>query len=895
MKLLKRLTAILLAVILVIPSVSSIGTVRAAAAGTEETAVLADENFEGTSFSSSIQGRGATIAAVNGEGVSGSKALLVSGRTQTWQGVNFDAKAYAGQKVTVTAQVKSKSSAAIKISIQIGEGDSVSYQQVVPAANVSGEYTTLSGSYVIPSGKTPVYLYIETDNLADFYVDNFTIEGTKTQEKTIQEDLLPLKTFMAQDSSIAGKMGVAIPVSALEDTALMKLVTKHFSSITCENEMKPDSFLGYTPTLDSNGNFVLNYSAADKVMDYVLEYNKNHPNDIIHVRGHVLLWHSQTPDWFFKVGYSTAEDAAYVSKDEMLKRMDSYIKQVMEHFDGADSKYKGIIYAWDVVNEQIDGGGIRVNNGSKLSNWYQVFGGDDLYIKEAFRLANKYAPANIKLFYNDYGDADSAKSDQICKLIKEIKAYDGARIDGMGMQAHYNMVSPSVEDFEKAIRKYAAVVDEIQLTELDLASSSDYDGTNQQAEYTKQAYRYKELFDKLYELDHEDGINITAVTVWGTHDGASWLQGSSSAGGGADGVKKQCPLLFDDNYQAKPAYYGIVDYTQLEPLTNSSIALYSAQNSWKAAPKTTYTSKGTEVSFQTIWSNDKIKVKVKVKDSTVSKKDKILVYVDKTNSKSDSAKQVRYTLKRSKATADKGGYEGIVSVPVSSLSAGKIIGFDVAVINDGVRVSWNDFKNMQDSTSKYYGELTLKPYTAFHSGTPVIDGKMDKLWKNQSAFPLTVKTGSPQATANVRAMWDKDYLYIYAEVKDTVLLKANTNAWEQDSFEIFLDQNNAKTTSYEADDCQYRINFDNEATFNGTNCKAENLKSAVKRTKNGYVVEAAIKWTDIKPAKGTLIGVDFQINDDAGTGSRAGTINWYDLTGTGYTNPSIFGTAALIK
>jgi endo-1,4-beta-xylanase len=158
-----------------------------------------------------------------------------------------------------------------------------------------------------------------------------------------------------------------------------------------------------------------------------------------------------------------------------------------------------------------------------------------------------------------------------------------------------------------------------------------------------------------------------------------------------------------------------------------------------------------------------------------------------------------------------------------------------------------------------------------------------------------VKTGSPEATAKVRAMWDENYLYVYAEVTDRKLSKVNSNTWEQDSLEIFLDQNNAKTSSYEADDCQYRINYMNEASFNGTKCTAENLKSVTKLTKKGYIVEAAIKLTDVKPANGTLIGIDFQINDDAGKGSRAGTYNWFDKTGTGYANPSVFGTAALAK
>ncbi len=849
------------------------------------------EDFEGETHTGIA--RGAEIRVVSGAGISGSKALFVSGRTVNWQGVNFSADAYAGRTVTVSAQVKSLAPT-MMISIQIGEGNAAVYRQVAQGSTGTDDYVLLSGTYNIPTGTTPIYLYVEGNDTSDFYVDDFTIIATAKTEKKIQENLLPLKTHMASTAAIGGKMGVAIPVTALEDNARMRLVTKHFNSVTCENEMKPESILGSTPTLDENGNPVFNFTAADKIMDYILAYNAAHPEDIIRARGHVLLWHSQTPSWFFKENY--AADGAYVSKEVMLQRMDDYFKRVIQHYDGPDSKYKGLIYAWDVVNEQIDNGGIRVSDGGPgISNWYQVFQGDDIYIKEAFRLANLYAPPEVKLFYNDYGETDAWKVTAICKLLQNIKAYSGARLDGMGMQGHYNMVSPSPDVFETAVRAYAAIVNEIQITELDLQSSLDYTGENQSLEYTKQAYRYKGLFEKMAQLDQEEGIDITSVTMWGTHDGASWLNSSSVVGGGADGRRKQCPLLFDDEYQAKPAYYAIVDPSQLEPFTNSIKALYSEESNWAIAPATSYTLNGTEISFKTLWKDDGLNVQVLVKDNTPEADDKIVVYVDEANSKSATSEIKQYILPRSNSTATAEGYMGTFNIPLSSYQVGKVIGFDIAVFNNGMKLSWNDLKDTQESTSKYYGELTLKPYAQCNYGTPVIDGVLDAIWQTQNSLPLTVKTNNPQATASVRILWDDTNFYVFADVTDSNLSKASTNPWEEDSLEIFLDQNNAKTSAYEEDDCQYRINFDNEASFNGTKCTAENLLSAAKLTDHGYVIEAAIKWTDVTPVNGTVVGVDFQINDDAGTGSRAGTYNWYDSTGTGYNNPSVFGTITLIK
>lgn len=892
-KSLKKVTAFLLITALMIPSASSIGITKAADTG--DSTVLVDENFEGTSFNEAIQGRGATIKVTKQSDTN--HELTISERTSDWNGIQIPVSA---QTVEVSMKVRSANTECV-LGIQYVPSGSkdTKYDWIKNMATTKDSYVEISGTYNVPAGASEVKLYLQGNgkvNLENIMVDDIKVTSPKAKPKVkkIQENLKPLKTHIASASTINGMMGVAVFANALEDATLMKLVTKHFSSITCENEMKPESFLGATPTLDKSGNPILNFANADKIMDYILAYNKANPNDIIRVRGHVLLWHSQTPSWFFKEKYS--ENGAYVSKEVMLQRMDYYFKQVIEHYDGSGSKYAGIISAWDVVNEQIDNGGIRVSDGGAgTSNWYQVFKGDNTYIKEAFRLANKYAPASVKLFYNDYGETDKSKTNAICNLIKEIKAYQGTRIDGMGMQGHYNMITPSVEDFEKAVRAYSKVVGEIQITELDMQSSTDYDGSNKEAEYTKQAYRYKELFDKMYELDKEKGINISSVTMWGIYDGASWLHSTSAVGGGADGTRQQCPLLFDDDYQAKPAYYGIVDPSKLEPFTKNAVALYSAKDNWTIAPLIAYTGKDTNVTFQTIWSNKNLKVKVTVTDKTVSRNDKVVVYLDTTNSKTKSKNIKQYELTRAKAMATKTGYTGVITIPVKDIKVGTVMGFDIAVTNNNVTASWNDLNNTQKVTSKYYAELTMKPYAELNYGTPKIDGKLDNVWKLQSTLPLTIKTGSPQATAKVRAMWDDKYLYVYAEVTDKKLSKANSNAWEQDSIEIFIDQNNGKTSSYEADDCQYRINYKNEASFNGTKCNATNLKSVTKLTKNGYIIETAIRLTDIKPKNGTIIGIDFQINDDAGSGSRAGTYNWYDKTGTGYANPSVFGTVTLTK
>ena len=142
-------------------------------------------------------------------------------------------------------------------------------------------------------------------------------------------------------------------------------------------------------------------------------------------------------------------------------------------------------------------------------------------------------------------------------------------------------------------------------------------------------------------------------------------------------------------------------------------------------------------------------------------------------------------------------------------------------------------------------------------------------------------------------LWDDENLYVYATVKDPVLNKDGGEAYQQDSLEVFIDENNAKTESYDDDDKQYRINYENEHSFNGKKCLEENVQSAAKVTGDGYVIEAAFKWTDIKPKKGDRIGLEFQINDADNSGARIGTLSWNDETGMGWSKSSVYGTIEL--
>ena len=154
----------------------------------------------------------------------------------------------------------------------------------------------------------------------------------------------------------------------------------------------------------------------------------------------------------------------------------------------------------------------------------------------------------------------------IVKLLSDVKEAEGTRIDGMGMQGHYNMFNPGISDIERAVRAYAEIVGKVMYTEFDMKVSGDISNdASREKEYLSQGERYHDIYQLLKKLDAEDGIEIGGFTVWGTVDKYSWLQGNSDVGGGADGTLTQCPLLFDSDYKVKPSYWAFVDYTMVDP------------------------------------------------------------------------------------------------------------------------------------------------------------------------------------------------------------------------------------------------------------------------------------------------------------------------------------------
>lgn len=330
------------------------------------------------------------------------------------------------------------------------------------------------------------------------------------------------------------KIGTSVSERNLFSPEAKQEILMHYSSITAENGMKPMYILDGKANLAEPEKYGLRPALRfDSIRKY-LEFAKK--NDIS-LRGHTLVWHNQTPEWFFKKDYSTDKDAPLAEREVMLARLDAYMCDVLTF---VQNEYPGVIYAWDVVNEVIEE---SEENGFRKSLWYRTVGED--FVLQAFRMAKKYAGPEVKLFYNDYSTFVPKKREWITEsILKPLIAEK--LIDGMGMQSHLMLKHHDLAEYERSLKTYAALGLEIHITELDIHNPDPSEEGQE-----KMALMYKQLFTALLNAKKEDHANITSVTFWGMKDDESWLTGFRK--------EKSYPLLFGENYSLKPAYFAVAN------------------------------------------------------------------------------------------------------------------------------------------------------------------------------------------------------------------------------------------------------------------------------------------------------------------------------------------------
>lgn len=331
-----------------------------------------------------------------------------------------------------------------------------------------------------------------------------------------------MKTSSAQSTGLAATFGqqfdIGAAVSAYTINSQRELLTQQYNSLTAENEMKP---IHLQP---EQGRYT--FDDADAIANFA----RNHG---MKLRGHTLVWHNQTPDWFFANGDGKAERAT------LLHRLRDHMQTVMK-------RYEDIVYCWDVVNEAISD---EEGEYLRQTPWLEGIGED--YIAEAFRLAHEVDPRAL-LFYNDYNESHPVKRDKICRLVSGLLD-DGVPIHGIGLQAHWNIHDPSLDHIRAAIEQYASLGLQLQITEMDVSVFAHDDRrTDLQAPteemLEQQALRYGEFF----RVFREYADVITAVTFWGAADDYTWLDHFPVRG------RRNWPLLFDEQHQPKRALEEIM-------------------------------------------------------------------------------------------------------------------------------------------------------------------------------------------------------------------------------------------------------------------------------------------------------------------------------------------------
>jgi endo-1,4-beta-xylanase len=315
-------------------------------------------------------------------------------------------------------------------------------------------------------------------------------------------------------------IGVAVTAKQLSDSAQKNFILRHFSSLTPENAMKmgpihPKEHLFF-------------WKDADAIVAFAQQHH-------LKVRGHTLCWYNQTPRWIFydKTGNQ-------VSKEVLLQRLKDHIYAVV-------GRYKGRVYAWDVVNEAVSDEHDQL---LRNSLWYQICGEDFIY--KAFQYAHEADPKAI-LFYNDYNTENQDKRQRIYTLLKKMQD-NGVPVHAVGLQAHWSLNEPSEERLESTIKLFASLGLKIQVTELDVSIYPDGKAAPVSSLAPELEQQQAGYYAMIFKVFRNYKKYISGVTFWNLSDRYSWLDNFPVRG------RKNYPLLFDKQLEPKKAYWNVVNF-----------------------------------------------------------------------------------------------------------------------------------------------------------------------------------------------------------------------------------------------------------------------------------------------------------------------------------------------
>ncbi|RAZ33006.1 endo-1,4-beta-xylanase [Microbacterium sp. SMR1] len=826
-------------------------------------------------------GAGPTVEVVPGGADESSHAALVTDRTHEGDGILLDVTdtLLAGQTYAFSAALRFAPGAdpgqGLTVSMRTDDGGTVAYTNLLQAESASATgWTTVAGDITIPGYDAAAELYIEarynSGNTSPFLVDQVRVAVPEAGQGDL--DLTPLK------DTTDFPVGVAIDQRETSGAA-SDLLRHHFDQITPENHMKVEAWY------DDQQRFQ-RHPQATALLDYAAA------NDL-RLYGHVLLWHAQTPDWFFQDAsgreLTDSEADKQLLRDRLATHIDDVARSIADDYGLFGSETNPLV-AWDVVNEVISDQ--ATPDGLRTSRWHDVLGEEFIHL--AFRLADQAfnrdyaAPGSdrpVKLFINDYNTEQDAKGTQYEALVGRMVAA-GTPLDGVGHQFHVSINTP-VSALASTLDRFAGLGLMQAVTELDVTVNPAT-----AANLARQGYYYRDAFEVFrgYHAGAPASEGLYSVTVWGLTDARSWRS-------------EQAPLLFAGDLSAKSAFFGAIGQDDsLPPLVTTAdvfrgdVGLDGAiadAAEWRNLPEHPLT--GDAGGFQTRWSDNHLTVLVR---SNVRPERIEFTYRDEQAAFGTGGDLAGRTVE-----AD-GAFYSVVQLPHEAPAVGATAAFDVRVFGaDGLVGSWNSAGATGQLT--FYEELSYLEIP--RADTITVDAVVDDAWADAPRIETAkrVEGDATGATATVRTLWRDNVLYTLFEVVDPEIDTSNSDPWNRDGVEIFLDLGNTKSGAYGPNDTQIRITVDGDVTFGTGNealQRSRLLESATARTANGYIVEAAIDLVGQSGGQsdvplggaGTFQGFDAQVNDARG-GSRFAVHTWAEPTGTGYQTTSRWGVLHLVE
>ena len=838
--------------------------------GPEPGTIVIDTDFEDglDGWAPRDSGPGAPTVELTDVTHDGAAAALVTDRVNQGAGAGRDVSALFETGVTYefSAWVRfaeGQPTDDVWLSLASTTGDSQSFSTIAQFTGITNTgWTEVTASFTMAAADSAL-LYFETrwqdgdtGNTSDFLLDDIVV---RVPEPPVIEDLTPIH------ETTDFPVGVAID-SRETVGAAAELLTRHFNNITGENHMKPEAWY------DADRNFRA-HDQAIALMDFARDNDLN-------LYGHVLVWHSQTPAWFFTDEAGEPLTTSAADQQIMRDRLRTHIFAVAEELSvryGPFGSDTNPMNAFDVVNEVVSDSG-EFSDGLRRSEWYRILGENfiDLsfqYADEAFNDVYAVADADpVTLFINDYNTEQSGKQARYKALVERLIERD-VPIDGVGHQFHLSLATP-VSSLEAALAAFEDLPVTQAVTELDVTTGTPVT----QASLIEQGYFFRDAF-RIFRAYADD---LFVVTVWGLTDGRSWRSGNGA------------PLIFNDSLRAKPAYYGAVDGELPARLRTANVFAGDVALSENAAADLEWSKLPLHLveevaKFQLRWAPDHLTAFVSVDDPAVSAGDEVSFVL---NDQTYTVSRDGYGDVPAVATARDGGYDIVAHLPLTDAAQGGTVALDVQVSDNGSTAGWN--------TPGAVGTLTLIEALSYLEVTqartaPVVDGAVDVAWADASAVTTAKQvSGTDGAIATVRTLWRDQTLYVLAEVADPVVDVSGSDPWTQDSVELYIDAGNFKNGAFRYDDTQIRINADNVVSF-GTGdegFQAGRLTSATVHTDSGYTVEAAISLLEYG-GLGTFHGLDFQVND-ASDGARTSIRNWAEPVGAGYQTTARWGVGRLV-